>query len=417
MTTATLETRRFALACRVCGKTYPAEPRSICDDCFGPLEPTYEEETLRREATREKVEAGPPTLWRYRSLLPVRADDTPVDLGAGFTPLRRAMRLGEALGLANLWIKDDTRNPTGAFKDRVVAVALTAARAFGFETVACASTGNLANAVAAAAAWAGLDCYVFVPADLERAKIVATGAYGAKVVAVDGTYDDVNRLCAEAADVLPWAFVNVNVRPYYAEGSKTLAFETAEQLGWRLPDHVVVPIASGALFTRIDRGFRQLAELGFVEDRPVRFSGAQASGCAPVATAFKEGAHEVAPVKPRGIAKSLAIGNPADGHFALGLARATDGAIEDVSDEEIVGGIRLLGETEGIFAETAGGVTIGVLKKLFEAGHIRDDETVVAYVTGTGYKTVEALEGRLDPAIAVPPSIDALLGQLNSVAS
>lgn len=415
MTTARLDTTAFELVCRECGTRYPPEARSICDECFGPLEPAYDQATLEREVTRESIEAGPPTLWRYRPLLPIPADDSPVDLGAGFTPLRRATRLGEALGLSDLWIKDDTRNPTGAFKDRVVAVALTAARAFGFKTVACASTGNLANAVAAGAAWAGLDCYVFVPADLERAKIVATGAFGAKVVAVDGTYDDVNRLCAEAADALPWAFVNVNVRPYYAEGSKTLGFETAEQLGWRLPDHVVIPIASGALFTRIDKGFRQLAGLGLVEDRPVRFSGAQASGCAPVATAFKEGNDEVVPVKPSGIAKSLAIGNPADGHFALRLARETGGAIDDVSDDDVVAGIRLLAETEGIFAETAGGVTIGVLKKLREAGHIRDNETVVAYVTGTGFKTIEALEGRLDPSISVPPSIDALLDQLERV--
>ncbi|MGH2711814.1 MAG: threonine synthase, partial [Actinomycetota bacterium] len=385
------------------------------EECFGPLEPAYDPDTLRREVTRESIEAGPPTLWRYRPLLPVPANDSPVDLGAGFTPLRRATRLGERLGLSDLWIKDDTRNPTGAFKDRVVAVALTAARAFGFKTVACASTGNLANAVAAGAAWAGLDCYVFVPADLERAKIVATGAFGAKVVAVDGNYDDVNRLCAEASETLPWAFVNVNVRPYYAEGSKTLGFETAEQLGWRLPDHVVIPIASGALFTRIDKGFHQFAGLGLVEDGPVRFSGAQSSGCAPVAKAFKEGADEIVPVKPSGIAKSLAIGNPADGHFALRLARETGGAIDDVSDDEVVAGIRLLAETEGIFTETAGGVTIGVLKKLREAGQIHDDEKVVAYVTGTGYKTIEALDGRLEPSISVPPSVDELLDRLEGV--
>jgi threonine synthase len=413
MSTVTLDTTAFELACRECGARYRPEPRSICEECFGPLAPVYDEATLKREATREKIEAGPASVWRYRSLLPIPAGETPVDLGAGFTPLVRATRLGEVLGLSDLWIKNDTRNPTGSFKDRVVAVALTAARAFGFKTVACASTGNLANAVAAAAAWAGLECYVLVPADLERAKIVATQAFGANVIAVDGTYDDVNRLCAEAVDTLPWAFVNVNVRPYYAEGSKTLAFETAEQLGWRLPDHVVAPIASGALFTRIDKGFRQLADLGLVEDRPVRFSGAQSSGCNPVATAFKQGSEEITPVKPTGIAKSLAIGNPADGHFALELARETNGAIDDVTDDEIVSGIRLLAETEGIFTETAGGVTIGVLKKLREAGHIGDDETTVAYVTGTGYKTIEALEGRLEPSINVPPSIDALLARLD----
>jgi threonine synthase len=415
VTTATLDTTAFELACRECGTRYPPEPRSICEECFGPVEPVYDLETLRREVSRESIEAGPPSLWRYRPLLPIPPDESPVDLGAGFTPLRRATRLGERLGLSDLWIKDDTRNPTGAFKDRVVAVALTAARAFGFKTAACASTGNLANAVAAGAAWAGLDSYVFVPADLERAKIVATAAFGAKVVAVDGNYDDVNRLCAEAAEALPWAFVNVNVRPYYAEGSKTLGFETVEQLGWRLPDHVVIPIASGALFTRINKGFRQLAELGLVEDKHVRFSGAQATGCAPVANAFKEGSDEVVPVKPTGIAKSLAIGNPADGHFALGLARETGGAIDDVTDEQVVEGIRLLAETEGIFTETAGGVTIGVLKKLREAGHIHDEETVVAYVTGTGFKTIEALEGRLEPSIAIKPYVDELLGRLEGV--
>ncbi|MDQ3991049.1 MAG: threonine synthase, partial [Actinomycetota bacterium] len=321
--------------------------------------------------------------------------------------LRRAARLGEALGIRRLWIKDDTRNPTGAFKDRVVAVALTKARTFGFRTVACASTGNLANATAAAAAVAGLDCYVFVPADLERAKIVATAAYGARVVAVDGTYDDVNRLCTEVADILPWAFVNVNLRPYYAEGSKTLAFETAEQLGWRLPDHVVVPVASGALLTKIHRGFRELAGLGLVDDVPVRISGAQASGCAPVAAAFKRGADEVDPVRPAGIAKSLHIGAPADGHRALSCVRETGGAIDDVSDDEVVAAIRLLAETEGIFAETAGGVTIGVLRKLREAGVIGEDESVVAYVTGNGFKTVEALADRAGPWAVVPPSVEA----------
>lgn len=395
------------LACRECGTRYPAEPSSICEECFGPLEVSYDEEHLRRHVSRQTIAAGPETLWRYRSLLPVGPEDSLVDLGAGRTPLRRATRLGEALGIHELWIKDDTRNPTGAFKDRVVAVALTKAQAFGFKTVACASTGNLANATAAAAAWAGLDCYVFVPSNLERAKIVATAAFGAKVVAVDGTYDDVNRLCTEIADELPWAFVNVNVRPYYAEGSKTLAFETAEQLGWRLPGHVVIPVASGALLTKIHRGFRQLAGLGLVDDLPVRISGAQASGCSPVSTAFKEGADEVRPVRPTGIVKSLHIGSPADGHRALGIVRETGGAIDDVSDDEVVDGIRLLAETEGIFAETAGGVTIGVLRKLRESGAIRADESVVAYVTGNGFKTTEALAGRVEPWAHIPPSFEA----------
>jgi threonine synthase len=283
--------------------------------------------------------------------------------------------------------------------------------------VACASTGNLANATAAAAAASGLDCYVFIPADLERAKVVATAAFGAKVVAVEGTYDDVNRLCSEVADALPWALVNVNVRPYYAEGSKTLAFETAEQLGWRLPDHVVVPVASGALMTRIGRGFGQLVEAGLVEHHAVRISGAQATGCAPVATAFKAGTDEVQPVKPTGIAKSLAIGSPADGHYAVRLATETGGAIDDVSDEEIVDAIRLLASTEGLFAETAGGVTIGVLRKLASAGVVHPDETVVAYVTGNGFKTIEALEGRLGPWATVPPSLDAFLETIEGEAT
>ena len=405
----TTTTTTLDLVCRECGATYPADPRSICEECFGPLEPRYDEERLRALPLRERIAAGPPSVWRYRDLLPI-GEGHPVDLGAGFTPLRRATRLGEALGLRDLWIKDDTRNPTGAFKDRVVAVALTKARELGFRTVACASTGNLANATAAAAAWAGLGCYVFIPATLERAKIVATAAFGATVVAVDGTYDDVNRLCAEVADELPWAIVNVNLRPYYAEGSKTLAFETAEQLGWRLPDHVVVPIASGALFTRIDAGFRQLERLGLVPEHPVRFSGAQTDGCAPVATAFREGTEEVTPVKPSGIAKSLHIGAPADGHAALRLARETGGAIEAVTDDEVVAAILLLAETEGIFAETAGGVTIGVLRKLARAGTISPDETVVAYVTGNGFKTIEALD--LEPSFTIPPSLDALLEEV-----
>ncbi|MGH2740026.1 MAG: threonine synthase [Actinomycetota bacterium] len=401
-----------ALVCRECGRRYPVEPLSICEFCFGPLEAEYDLESLRGVVTRESIEAGPPTLWRYRPLLPAPATD-PVDLGAGFTPMRRAERLGEALGLSDLWLKDDTGNPTGSFKDRVVSVAVTASREFGYDTVACASTGNLANATAAHAAKAGMVSYIFVPADLERAKIIATAAYGGRVVAVKGNYDDVNRLCSEVAEVFPWAFVNVNVRPFYAEGSKTLGFETAEQLGWRLPDHVVVPIASGALMTKIHKGFRQFAALDLVEDRAVRVSGAQASGCSPVATAFKTGADHVRPVKPETIAKSLAIGNPADGYYALRLARETGGAIDDVSDEEIIDGVRLLAETEGLFAETAGGVTIGVLKRLCETGVVRSDETVVAYVTGTGFKTVEALEEKVGPTMTVSPSLEEFQDQLN----
>jgi threonine synthase len=401
----------IGLRCRECGRRYPAEPLSICEYCFGPLEVEYDLDRARAAMTREAVEAGPASLWRYRALLPAQGDPA-VDLGAGFTPLRRARRLGEALGIEELWLKDDTVNPTGSFKDRVVTVAITVAREFGFDVAACASTGNLANATAAYAAASGIDAYIFIPADLERAKVVATAAFGATVVAIKGNYDDVNRLCSEVADAYPWAFVNVNVRPYYAEGSKTLGFEVAEQLGWDLPDHVVVPIASGALLTKIHRGFRELVELGLVEDRHVRVSGAQAQGCSPVSTAFREGTDHVRPVKPDTIAKSLAIGNPADGYYALQTARETGGVIDDVTDEEIVDGITLLARTEGLFAETAGGVTIGVLKKLREAGAIRSDERVVAYVTGVGFKTIDALEERVGATMTVSPSLEEFQEQL-----
>ena len=332
-----------------------------------------------------------------------------MDLGAGFTPLRRAENLGKRLGLERLWIKDDSVNPSNSFKDRVVSVAVTMARAFGFEAVSCASTGNLANATAAHAAKAGLECYVFVPDDLERAKILATEAYGAKVVAVKGNYDDVNRLCSEIADTLPWAFVNVNMRPFYAEGSKSLGFETAEQLGWRLPDHVVVPIASGALLTKIHKAFRELIAIGAVEERPYRVSGAQPEGCSPVAQAFAAGATEVTPVKPDTIARSLAIGAPADGFYALQVTRETGGAIDACTEREIVEGIQLLASTEGVFTETAGGVTIAVLKRMAESGVIGPEEETVAYVTGNGYKTVEALEGHLEASFHVAPDLDEFL--------
>src|SRR5918992_1013634 len=306
----------LALECRECGARYPVEPLTICEECFGPLEPAYDLAEIDGVDFRKHVEAGDASLWRYEALLPGGPGIDRVDLGAGFTPLRRADRLAERLGLDALWIKDDSVNPSYSFKDRVVSVATTMARAFGFEAISCASTGNLANATAAHAAKAGMPCYVFVPDDLERAKILATEAYGAKVVAVKGNYDDVNRLCSEVAETLPWAFVNVNMRPFYAEGSKSLGFETAEQLGWRLPDHVVVPVASGALLTKIHRAFGELIAIGAVEERPYRVSGAQAEGCRPVAQAFQDGADEVLPMKPDTIARSLAIGSPADGGFA-----------------------------------------------------------------------------------------------------
>ncbi|MGB9113161.1 MAG: threonine synthase [Acidimicrobiales bacterium] len=401
------------LYCHSCALSYPALAQSFCDECFGPLEVGYDYEQARHSVTKASIAAGPANLWRYSDLLPV---DTafPISLGAGYTPLIRAERLGAELGLRELWIKDDTRNPTGSFKDRVVSVALTKARELGFEVAACASTGNLANSVAAHAAFAGMESIVFIPSDLESVKVLTTAVFGGKVIAVDGNYDEVNRLCAELASERPaWAFVNVNVRPYYAEGSKTLAFEVAEQLGWTPPDHVIVPVASGCQLTRIDKGFRELVEVGLVEDKNIRISGAQAAGCSPVATAFANGADEVLPVRPHTIAKSLAIGNPADGWRALEIVRRTGGAVAAVTDDEIIHGIRLLARTEGVFAETAGGVTIATLAKLAAEGVVHPDETVVAYVTGNGLKTVEALEHHhVAATTTIRPSLDAALEAL-----
>jgi threonine synthase len=411
MTSPTI-TSPAALQCRMCGARYNVEPLTICEECFGPLEPSYDLDAIDGTDFRKQVEAGPASLWRYETLLPGGPSLDRVDLGAGFTPLRRADRLADALGLRDLWIKDDSVNPSYSFKDRVVSIAATMARAFGFEALSCASTGNLANAAAAHAARADMPCYVFVPDDLERAKILATETYGAKVVAVKGTYDDVNRLCAEVAEVLPWAFVNVNMRPYYAEGSKSLGFETAEQLGWRLPDHVVVPIASGALLTKIHRAFQELIAIGAVEAKPYRVSGAQPEGCRPVAQAFRDGVDEVSPVKPDTIARSLAIGSPADGYFALRVARETGGAIEWCGEAEILEGVRLLASTEGVFTETAGGVTIANLKRLVDRGVIRADEEVVAYVTGNGFKTVEVLDGSVEPSFHVAADLDDFLAAL-----
>jgi len=402
-----------ALQCRICGQQYSVEPLTVCEECFGPLEPSYDLQSVDGVDFRKQAEAGPQTLWRYESLLPGGPGIERVDLGAGFTPLRRADNLAKALGHDGvIWVKDDSVNPSNSFKDRVVSVAATMARAFGYEAISCASTGNLANATAAHAAKAGMECYVFVPEDLERAKILATECYGAKVVAVKGNYDDVNRLCSEVAEALPWAFVNVNMRPYYAEGSKTLGFETAEQLGWRLPDHVVVPIASGALLTKIHRAFGELIAIGAVEEKPYRVSGAQPEGCRPVAQAFLDGAEEVTPVKPDTIARSLAIGAPADGYFALKVARETGGHIEWCTEQEIREGISLLASTEGVFTETAGGVTIANLKRMVDKGIVKPGEEVVAYVTGNGYKTIEALEGFLEPSFNVAPDLDEFLAAL-----
>ena len=396
------------LRCRECARTYPAEALHVCDFCFGPLEVTYDYEKIAAHTSRERIERGPRSIWRYGDLLPVD-DPVPVDLGAGFTPLVRADRLAAELGLRDLWIKDDTANPTGSFKDRVVSVALTKARQLGFKIAACASTGNLANSVAAHAARAGMDSIVLIPHDLERAKVTMTSVYGGRVVAVEGSYDDVNRLCAELTSEQPtWAFVNVNVRTYYAEGSKTLAFEVAEQLGWQAPDHVVVPIGSGSQLTKIAKGFSELWKVGLLDEEPsVRVSGAQATGCAPVATAFAEGTDVIRPVKPHTIAKSLAIGNPADGWYALDTIRSSGGSCAAVTDAEVLDGIRLLARTEGIFAETAGGVTIATLAKLAASGAIRPDERVVAMVTGHGLKTVEALADSVGPTATIAPTLDA----------
>jgi threonine synthase len=402
-----------SLRCKECKTTYPLDARYVCERCFGPLEVAYApREDVDVDALRRRIQAGPHTVWRYADFLPVAPPTR--GLAPGFTPLIRAHRLEERLGLNEVWIKNDAANPTHSFKDRVVSVALARARELGFTTIACASTGNLANAVAAHAAAAGLDSYVFIPADLEEQKIVATGVYGTRLVAVRGNYDDVNRLCTELSGERPWAFVNVNMRPYYAEGSKTLAFETAEQLGWELPDRVVAPIASGSLFTKIARGFEEWLELGLLEGAVPTMNGAQADGCSPVAQAYAAG-HEVCrPVKPDTIAKSLAIGNPADGPYALELARRTGGGVDSVSDDEIRAGIKLLAETTGIFTETAGGVTTAVLAKLAERGEIDPDERVVAYITGEGLKTLDAVRGTAE-IYEIDPSFDAFEAAVGDV--
>jgi threonine synthase len=401
------------LQCRECSRTYDAAPVHVCEFCFGPLEAVYDYDAIARTTSRERIASGPHSVWRYGDLLPV-ADDVPkVDLGAGYTPLVPAPRLGAELGIADLWLKNDTVNPTFSFKDRVVSVALSKAREFGLEVAACASTGNLAHAVAAHAAKAGMAACVFIPADLEQGKIVSTAVYGAAVVAVKGNYDDVNRLCAEIAGRYPWAFVNVNVRPFYSEGSKTLAFECVEQLGWTYPDHIVVPIASGSQLVKVHKGLKELHLAGLLPDEsPTTIHGAQAVGCSPVHEAFVAGHDHVRPVKPDTIAKSLAIGNPADGYYALRTVRETGGRIDAVTDEEIVEAILLLARTEGIFTETAGGVTIGVLAKLAQAGAFAASERVVALVTGMGLKTLEAVSGRAQPAATITPSLEAFEEQV-----
>jgi len=398
------------LSCRNCGATYDLLPIHACEECFGPLEVAYDP-LLLAAVTHELIEAGPPTLWRYAPLLPVGAvPDSRVDMGAGLTPLVRADRLAAELGMRALWVKDDSANPTHSFKDRVVSVALTAAARFGFDRVACASTGNLANSVAAHAARFGLSSVVFIPSDLEAGKVVQTAVYGGTLVAVSGSYDECNRLCSELAetdDFAKTAFVNQNVRPYYAEGSKSLGFETAEQLGWRLPAQVVVPMASGSLLTKIDKGFGELVSAGLVEGTPWRVFGAQATGCSPIAAAFEAGQDVVTPVKPSTIAKSLSIGNPADGPYALDAVRRTGGVMAHVSDAEIVDGIGLLARTTGIFGETAGGVTLAVLRQLLAAGRLDPDAETVIYNTGDGLKTLEAVSPTARPTHVIEPSLAA----------
>ncbi|MGB2925673.1 MAG: threonine synthase [Limnothrix sp.] len=401
-----LDTANFtSLACKECGEEYPAAATHVCEYCFGPLEVKYDYEKIKQKVSRESIQAGPHSIWRYKEFLPVTTD-TPIDVGTGMTPLVKANRLARRLGLKELYIKNDAVNmPTLSFKDRVVSVALTRAQELGFSTVSCASTGNLANSTAAIAAHAGLDCCVFIPSDLEAGKVMGTLIYNPILMSVHGNYDQVNRLCSEVANSHGWGFVNINLRPYYSEGSKTLAYEVAEQLGWELPDHIVAPLASGSLFSKIYKGFKEFTEVGLVEGKEVRFSGAQAEGCSPISQAFKEGRDFITPVKPNTIAKSIAIGNPADGVYALEIARKTNGNIEDVTDAEIVDGIQLLAETEGIFTETAGGTTIAVLKKLVEAGKINPDEKTVVYITGNGLKTQEAVQN----AVGEPHTIDANL--------
>jgi len=394
------------LVCRECGAEYPPTLIYACEECFGPLEAVYHLEKI--EVSRETFRYRPRTVWRYRELLPLDDEEHIVDLGAGYTPLRRCEGLADALGIKSLYIKDDTVNPTNSFKDRPSSVAVSKALEFGAEAVGCPSTGNLAAAVAAHAAKAALPCYIFVPANTELNKVLQAAIYGARIVAVDGTYDEANRLAAQAAEEYGWAFANINLRPYYVEGSKTLAFEVCEQLGWRAPGSIIVPLGSGALLCALDRGFRQFKELGLIDDAPIRLIGAQASGCAPIADAFKAGSDDIEPIEhPETIAKSLAIGDPGDGFYALKAIRGSGGVAESVSDREILDAIRLLAETEGVFAEPAGGVTIAVLKKLLETGRVAPDEEVVCCVTGSGFKAAETLLKEVPTPKVIEPSLEA----------
>ncbi len=389
------------LRCRECDREYPVEPLNVCDFCFGPLEVVYDYASIGNSISRESIANGPLTMWRYHDLLPVNSEYV-LDMGTGFTPLVRAKNLGRALGLDNLYIKNDSVNPTFSFKDRVVSVATAKALEFEFDVLACASTGNLAGAVAAHGAKAGMKTMVFFPADLEKGKIIGAGIYGADLVAVDGTYDQVNRLCSELADNHHWAFVNINMRPYYAEGSKTLGYEVAEQLGWRAPDNCVVPAASGSMFTKIWKAFNEMADLGLIDRPKTGMHVAQAEGCSPIVEAYDQGTPHVRPVVPDTIAKSLAIGNPADGFYALQTVAASSGSAVIAPEDEVVEGIQMLAETEGIFTETAGGVVVSGLRRLVKKGLIKRDELTVAYVTGNGLKTQEVVEDLISPIETTP---------------
>jgi len=399
------------LKCRECGKGYPKEALHVCELCFGPLEVDYNYDKIKKDITREVIAKRPPNMWRYRELLPIDGEPA-VGFDVGFTPLVRAKNLEKALGVKELYIKNDAVNhPTLSFKDRVVAVAISKAKEFGFKIVACASTGNLANSVAANAAACGMESYVFIPHDLEQTKIMGTLVYGTNVIGIRGNYDEVNRLCSEIAGKYGWAFVNINIRPYYAEGSKAYGYEIVEQLGWRTPRHIIVPMAGGSLITKVWKAFQEFHKIGLLDKVDARVYGAQATGCAPITTAVKEGSELIRPVKPKTIAKSLAIGNPADGYYSAKVMRESNGWGEDVSDEEIIDAMKLLAETEGIFAETAGGVTLGVTKKLIEQGRIPRDESIVVSVTGNGLKTQEALQDK----IGAPRIINARLSDFDEL--
>jgi threonine synthase len=400
-----MSTSTYELRCRECGKTFGNQPRSICEECFSPLEITYDYDSIRPRVSREAFASRAPNMWRYRELLPL-PEGYESSLPVGYTPLVSASRLGEKIGSRKLFVKNDgVCLPTLSFKDRVVAVALANARSFGFDTVACSSTGNLANSVAAQAARDGFKAWIFIPSDLEPAKILGTQVYGAEVVRISGNYDHVNRLCSQIVDEHPWGFVNVNLRPYYAEGSKTVGYEIAEQLGWRLPDNVVVPMAGGSLITKIKKAFDELILLGLVDPKPVKFFGAQASGCSPISTAIKQYSSEIEPQRPKTIARSLAIGNPADGHYALKAISKSGGWAEDVTDAEVVESIQVLAESEGIFAETAGGVTVGTARKLIHQDRILPDETTVICVTGNGLKTTDVLADQYESEGAIAPKL------------